>query len=56
MEAARLCIVQMVWRVNGLGDIIGINPKVEYAYHYNTTYMTFTYYDPNVGIISKIKI
>jgi beta-aspartyl-peptidase (threonine type) len=56
MEAAQLGIAMLEKRVNGLGGVIGINTKGEYAYSHNTPYMAFAYYHEEVGISSQIKI
>ncbi|MCK4894688.1 MAG: isoaspartyl peptidase/L-asparaginase [Calditrichia bacterium] len=56
MAAAKHGIAILEKRVNGLGGVIGVNCKGEYAYSHNTPYMAFAYCHKKAGIISQIKI
>jgi beta-aspartyl-peptidase (threonine type) len=56
IEAAQRGINLLEKRVNGLGGVIGINDKGDYAYAHNTPFMAFAYYQKEAGIISQIKI
>ena len=56
MEAARLGITILEKRVDGLGGVIGVNRRGEYAFFHNTPFMAFAFYQKDAGIISQIKI
>jgi beta-aspartyl-peptidase (threonine type) len=54
-DAARIGIQELENRVNGLAGIIGINKNGEYAFHHNTKYMAFAYFEDGQGVVAKIK-
>ncbi|MEL6865203.1 MAG: isoaspartyl peptidase/L-asparaginase [Bacteroidota bacterium] len=56
MQAAQEGIQQLKQKVDGLGGIIGIDKKGNYAFAHNTPRMAFAYYDPDKGVCSAIKV
>jgi beta-aspartyl-peptidase (threonine type) len=56
MESAQKSIQLLKQRVNGLGGIIGINSRGDYAFAHNTPKMAFAYADGAGRVIADIKL
>lgn len=56
MESARNGIRTLEKRVDGLGGVIGINCRGEYAFSHNTAYMAHAFHHPEKGIVAGIKV
>ncbi|RMG77241.1 MAG: peptidase T, partial [Bacteroidetes bacterium] len=54
-DAARDAIQYLEKRVNGLGGIIGINPKGDYAFAHNTPKMAHAFADDNGQVIARLR-
>lgn len=56
MAAAAAGVTLLKNRVNGLGGVIGINRKGEYAFAHNTPKMAFAYFSAGGGVVAEIKV
>ncbi len=56
MEAAKSGIGEMQKRVNGLGGVVGIHYKGDYAFYHNTEYMAMAYFHKKKGIVAEIDV
>lgn len=56
MAAAQRGIAILKRKMNGLGGVIGINHRGEYAFAHNTPRMAFAYANKDRAVISNIKI
>ncbi|MFT5911985.1 MAG: beta-aspartyl-peptidase (threonine type) [Paraglaciecola sp.] len=56
MDAAQQGIAILEKKVNGMGGVIGINHRGEYAFAHNTPRMAFAYADKDGEVISGIRI